>query len=93
MKIELKKDKKTLGFGNDKKEEEYENIKRIDDNICTFEEYLDNQIQKTNIEVNKVDNIGEYLLTSLSIFKIIINTFQANVSEFLYNYKSFSIKY
>ena len=37
--------------------EEYENIKRIDDNICTFEEYLDNQIQKTNVEVNKDDNI------------------------------------
>ena len=38
--------------------EEYENLKRIDANICTFEEYLDNQIQKTNVEVNKDDNIS-----------------------------------
>lgn len=37
--------------------EEYENLKRIDNNVCTFEEYLDNQIQKTNIEVNKDDSI------------------------------------
>jgi len=37
--------------------EEYENLKRIDSNICTFEEYLDNQIQKTNTEVNKDDSI------------------------------------
>lgn len=37
--------------------EEYENIKRIDSNIGTFEEYFDNQIQKSNVEVNREDNI------------------------------------
>lgn len=37
--------------------EEYENIKRIDSNIGTFEEYIDNQIKKSNVEVNREDNI------------------------------------
>lgn len=33
--------------------EEYENLKRIDSNICTFEEYLDKQLKDINKEENK----------------------------------------
>ena len=37
--------------------EEYENLKRIDSNICTFEEYLDKQLKDINKEENKSDSI------------------------------------
>jgi len=37
--------------------EEYENLKRIDSNICTFEEYLDKQLKDINKEENKLDSI------------------------------------
>lgn len=37
--------------------EEYENLKRIDNNVCTFEEYLDNQIQR-----HQKDHIHQYYM-------------------------------
>ena len=53
--------------------EEYECLKRTDTNIGTFEEYLDNQIQKTNVEVNKDDSI--ILKDTIKKENLIVNTY------------------